>query len=52
MTLTRMQNDGLIVGVVKDNKDKKRMRTFRVISKEELKTKISKETKELFGEDF
>lgn len=50
MTLTRMKNDGLIIGINKD--EKKRMRTFQVISKAELRTKISKELKELFGEDF
>ena len=50
MTLTRMQNDGLIKAIVKD--EKKRMRTFQVVSREELRTKISRELKELFGESF
>jgi len=50
MTLTRMQADGLIMSTLKN--EKKRMRQFRVISKDELRTRISKELKELFGNDF
>jgi len=50
MTLTRMVDDGLITAVVKD--EKKRMRRFKVISREELRVRISKELRDLFGEDF
>jgi hypothetical protein len=50
MTLTRMKNDGLIKSVLKAQS--KKMRQFKVISKQELKTLISKELKELFGNDF
>lgn len=50
MTLTRMQNDGLITDVFKN--EKKRMRQFKVISREELKTRLSKELRELFGDNF
>jgi hypothetical protein len=50
MTLTRMKNDGLITSILKDKN--KRMRQFKVISKEDLKTRISKELRELFGNDF
>jgi len=50
MALTRMQNDGLITDVVKD--EKRRMRRFKVISKEELRIRISKELGELFGDNF
>jgi hypothetical protein len=45
-----MQNDGLITDVVKD--EKRRMRRFKVISKEELRIRISKELGELFGDNF
>jgi hypothetical protein len=50
MTLTRMQTDGLIANIFKG--EKKRMRQFKVISREDLKTRISKELKELLGENF
>jgi len=50
MTLTRMLDDGLITDVVKDKK--KRMRRFKVMSREELRARISKELRDLFGEDF
>lgn len=50
MTLKRMQNDRLIIGVVKDGKT--RMRRFKVVSREELRIRISKELRELFGEHF
>jgi len=45
-----MQNDGLITDVFKN--EKKRMRQFKVISREELKTRLSKELRELFGDNF
>ena len=50
MTLTRMKGDGLIIDIAKD--EKKRMRQFKVIGKDELKTLFSKELKELFGDNF
>jgi RNase P/RNase MRP subunit POP5 len=50
MTLTRMKSDGFIVDVAKD--EKKRMRQFKVIGRDELKSLILKELKELFGDNF
>lgn len=45
-----MKGDGLIIDIAKD--EKKRMRQFKVIGKDELKTLFSKELKELFGDNF
>lgn len=49
MTLTRMSEEGLIIDIVKD--EKRRMRKYKVISKEQLKTRILSQLDELFGKN-